>query len=770
MCVQGDDKELPLLHHLVEGDPQALIPLVTLKRVTKREKRSTKRRSHPALHLPKAHLIWGVLPLQMLVQRNHTNIAAIDAHMQPGRGHPLSKSSRKEVKASPSSPLMELLVISTRCLASYNNSTLLLEIKTSRSHPNSGILPCISKNQPVNGGQAYAQREKLQRPGKHAELLTAWRSLKLEEGENIRRSAILAFEKKKTSNTFSGMLQIVVLLSATITTGDVEADSYVNSSLIFRLGKASKFEEMEEVAAFAIKIGKASAVTFTSLMSAYRRVNNLEGAVQTWQSMLKHGIQPSPSAFTVMIDVYGRMKMYEEAAGVYYQLVHLSVGPTIKTCSVLINHLVEAEKQDAALDTFKNLTKVKLRPNRVTYAYLIMGYAKAGNMNGVLKLIEDFKEYGHSPYDLGESFRSTLSYLVKREPLEEVSSPDMSLQADSDEEDKDNDDVDEENLILLHSRDHDKKSIMSVLAFIGCLTVWTSATGKALDRVEVQWDCHLVSDVLHRVKQVDSAWKFHRWVAKKPGYCHDRYTCGKMLRLLLRRQQFTRARHLLREAKENNMNIPIKYLNFLKHCGLGKQANFAIEVFEKLKVSGLDLDESFYKSYLHTLHKCGQHWRAASVCAEMRKAGFSLDKTMYSLLITGFIRAGKLNIAKQLSEQMRAAGFCPDVLMLSYLFRVFHERGKLKKAKRVFKGMQQCGMRLSFHIYESMTQILSSMGRQDEADMLKGECEALISRGSRNKTDRQEWLLYYHSELMARFPGCRMKDLIINDTLPDNSS
>ncbi|MCO5591574.1 hypothetical protein L7F22_045561 [Adiantum nelumboides] len=125
--------------------------------------------------------------------------------------------------------------------------------------------------------------------------------------------------------------------------------------------------------------------------------------------MLKHGIQPSPSAFTIMIDVYGKMKMYEEAAGIYYcQLVHSSVGPTIKTCTVLINHLVEAGKQDAALNILKNLTKVKLRPNWVTYAYLIMGYAKAGNMNGVLKLIEDFKEYGHSPYDSGESFRSTL--------------------------------------------------------------------------------------------------------------------------------------------------------------------------------------------------------------------------------------------------------------------------------------------------------------------------------------------------------------------------
>ncbi|MCO5595425.1 hypothetical protein L7F22_049467 [Adiantum nelumboides] len=75
------------------------------------------------------------------------------------KGHPLSESSRKEVKASPSSPLMELLVISTKCLASYNNSTLLLEMKTYWSHPNSGMLPCISKNQPVNGGQACSKGE-----------------------------------------------------------------------------------------------------------------------------------------------------------------------------------------------------------------------------------------------------------------------------------------------------------------------------------------------------------------------------------------------------------------------------------------------------------------------------------------------------------------------------------------------------------------------------------------------------------------------------------
>ncbi|MCO5586572.1 hypothetical protein L7F22_040513 [Adiantum nelumboides] len=109
MCIQGDNEELPLHHHQMEGDPQVPAPLVALRRVKKRERRSEERRDHPALHLLKVYLIWGIPPLQMLIQGNHVNGEAIDAHMQPGRGHPLSKSSRKEVKASPSSPLMELL-------------------------------------------------------------------------------------------------------------------------------------------------------------------------------------------------------------------------------------------------------------------------------------------------------------------------------------------------------------------------------------------------------------------------------------------------------------------------------------------------------------------------------------------------------------------------------------------------------------------------------------------------------------------------------------
>ncbi|MCO5609566.1 hypothetical protein L7F22_063796 [Adiantum nelumboides] len=75
MCIQGDDGELPLHQHLMERYPQVLAPLIALKRVTKRERRSGERRSPPALHLLKVHLIHGVPPLQMLIQGNHANVS-----------------------------------------------------------------------------------------------------------------------------------------------------------------------------------------------------------------------------------------------------------------------------------------------------------------------------------------------------------------------------------------------------------------------------------------------------------------------------------------------------------------------------------------------------------------------------------------------------------------------------------------------------------------------------------------------------------------------
>ncbi|KAH7351867.1 hypothetical protein KP509_19G017900 [Ceratopteris richardii] len=611
--------------------------------------------------------------------------------------------------------------------------------------------------------------------------------------------AISGLNIKFTSLTVCGVVQKCSHLDALIPffhwlgrSEDFELNSHAYSALIHRLGKAGMFKEMEEVASHAVEDGKVSVSIFNALLHHYGSVKDLNGALRAWKTMIRLKVQPTAVTYTIMMDTYAKMKLYEEAGECFFQLLHSGITPTIKTYSTLIYHLIEAGNLDAAIDMFNSLPKVNLHPNRVTYAILMMGYAKAGDMNAAYKLMEDFKEFGHSPFNIGESFRSTLLYLVKEGKIEEArklmevgwpgisaselqdkiiqfqgelvgdgSSTNGSFQTDSNVHIINNS-LDKEgewgtgNIASYQVQCHNVFSLSQMHVFVDCLGFWSPNVVNALNDANIQWDCPLVLEVLGRMKRVDSAWKFYRWVGRKQGYNHDRYTCGLMIQRLLKSQNFSRIKYLFNQAEKDNIILPKHiFKTILKQSGIKKQANFAIKVFEKLKASGFVPDEQCYKNYIHTLYNCGRHWRVASVCSEMRNAGYSLDSTMYSFLIAGFARAGKLSIAKRLAAQMRALGFKPDVLMLSSLVVVFYRCGDFKKAERVYKGMRECGMNPPLHICEIMVDILSDLGKIKEAERLSIKIEHFSGHCKIIRDSKYESFLHFHSLFVNGFRGAR---------------
>eukprot|EP00250_Pteridium_aquilinum_P000989 c11167_g1_i1 orf=188-2356(+) len=572
--------------------------------------------------------------------------------------------------------------------------------------------------------------------------------------------------------------------------GDFNPDTHVYNALIYRLGKVGNLKEMDAIGSLAIREGKATVVNFNTLIAGFRLAKDIDGATRTWRNMRELGFKPCTATYTVMIDLYASMKMYNEAGEFYFQMLKANIRPSIRTCTTLIQHLVDAGKLDAAMDIFDNLLKVKLRPNRVTYACIMMGHAKVGDMNAVCKLIGELKDFGHSPRKLGESFTLVLKYLVNEGRLEdaevamEAGWPDASIEEikekiaefqgesagnascganmhcasmltdemDCTSNDDESGKEDDGNVYDMDVLSHDTTSTLNVPAFAKCLVLWSSSTVKALDSANVKWDCYLVSDVLNRLRKADSGWKFYQWVATQPGYHHDRYTCGKMIRLLLKSGQFVRVKELLLEAQQDGLDLSLRtYSSILKHCGLWKDANFAIEVFDMLKASSLMPDELCYKYFIHSLHRCERDWRVAYVCAEMQKAGFLLDETMYSFLITGFVRAGKQSIARRLSKQMRVAGFKPNAAMFNALIKAFVEHGRLDKAERVFKGMRQRGMMPMPEVCRMMTEVLSDLGKVEEAQELKVEIKALISQSKKAKKVRRKWFLHFHSCFINSF-------------------
>ena len=75
--------------------------------------------------------------------------------MQHGKGHTSLKKSKRVGRISLSLPTMELLEQLTRCWPLSNNLMRRLEMRIFQNHQSCKMLLCISKNQPVNGGQVF---------------------------------------------------------------------------------------------------------------------------------------------------------------------------------------------------------------------------------------------------------------------------------------------------------------------------------------------------------------------------------------------------------------------------------------------------------------------------------------------------------------------------------------------------------------------------------------------------------------------------------------
>ena len=177
-----------------------------------------------------------------------------------------------------------------------------------------------------------------------------------------------------------------------------EADSWVYVSMMNRLGKSRRLEEMEAMAIECETDGLATVETFTVQLTAYRNKRCFDGVIRTWKRMEKLGIKPNIVSYTALLDVFSIHQMYDVAGDLYLHFLREGFFPNVKTSTVLIYHLADNGKLTAASEMFSELSKVKVKPNALTFSALMRGYAKFGHMDEVIELVRKFKEVGNRPH------------------------------------------------------------------------------------------------------------------------------------------------------------------------------------------------------------------------------------------------------------------------------------------------------------------------------------------------------------------------------------
>lgn len=563
-----------------------------------------------------------------------------------------------------------------------------------------------------------------------------------------------------------------------LTTKDgFEPDSYVYNALMCRFGQAGRLLELETVVKDCEADGKATVVTFTTLIAAYSRVGNIEAAVRTLEHMEEIGLKPNMITYTTMIDLFAKQKMYDKAGDYYLQLLQEGHIPNVRTCTVLIKHLVEADKLDGALAIFEQSVKVSVNPNPVTYTILMIGYARAGDLGTVLNLARKFNEYSSKPRPFGASLSPLFKFLLREGRIEDTerimteawpeSSPDnrrehiLKLQSALEVEEtyvnRDGavfpvaadgfaSDSEEENSSSNVQSAVDPLTRLNMAAFVRSLIPWTAATSELLKRAKIKWDGEMVSEILKRLSKADVAWKLFNWVKGQPGFSHDNYTYSRMIQILLTAGHFKRVRLLLQEAQRDGLNLPLHtYNNIIKFCGLKQEADVALEVFDCISHAGLKPDESTYKSLIHALHKCDCHWRASTIFSKMQRAGFHADAKIYSFLINGFTAAGELKMAKAVYKQMCASGVEPNEHVYKAAISTLYRTGNLVRAKQVFQRMRRAGVIPSESVYKLMIKVFDATDEPLEAQKLEDESKALVPQKATGKKWDLDQFMNFHT-------------------------
>lgn len=544
-------------------------------------------------------------------------------------------------------------------------------------------------------------------------------------------------------------------------------DSYVYVALMHRLGNVGRIEELEAVANECETDGMVTVATFTVQIASYKRAGNLDGALRAWKRMEKFGVKPNLLAYTTMIDAFSTMKMFHEAGNLYLLFLWERIYPNVRTLTVLIHHLAEAGKLDAAYAIFDDLLKVRVKPNAMTYASMLKGYAKVGNMEAVVNLARQLRDRGHRPHQ--DDFKSLFLYLVGEHRVHDAATVMLELWPEYSEKDfggvisyykaeaKKHSCEQDSTMEFVSdasgaSDDEDDEkpstnptSLWNCTGLIRCLTPWKPSTAAALERANVHWDGHLVSEIMKRIKRVDVGWKFFNWIEGQGGFVHDKFTYTRMIDLLLTEGNFVLVKQLLVEGQSKELDLSLDtYNKVLKFCGLKSQVDAALDVFNLLENAGLKPNLVSYHNLIHALNKCKRYWRAATVFAEMQKAGFAPSAVTYSFVVCGFAEAGHMKYAKAYYKQMRARGFEPCDRIYEAFIGGYYRAGRLDKAEQVFQQMKKDGMTPSGKVYDLMTNVFKRAGEKVELSKIQRAREALLpSRKVQAQQSFEKYLKFY---------------------------
>ncbi|CAN1811820.1 Pentatricopeptide repeat-containing protein At4g30825, chloroplastic [Linum perenne] len=162
-------------------------------------------------------------------------------------------------------------------------------------------------------------------------------------------------------------------------------------------GRSEMFEEAEAMMQMAKTRGLVDAISYNTMIAAYRRNNDFKMMSSTVRTMQLDGFSVSLEAFNCLLDGYGKEGQMGSFQNVLKRMKELNSSADNYTYNIIMNIYGEQGWIEEVEEVLLELKECGLRPDICSYNTLIKAYGIAGMVKEAVSLMKEMRENGVEP-------------------------------------------------------------------------------------------------------------------------------------------------------------------------------------------------------------------------------------------------------------------------------------------------------------------------------------------------------------------------------------
>jgi len=449
--------------------------------------------------------------------------------------------------------------------------------------------------------------------------------------------------------------------------------------------------------------GNADLSRHATMIKAYAREGDLNGASSIFQKLQASGTQLTPMIYNCYLDACVQCGNLEGATEHFEDMKRLNLVDVVGYNTMLKAYLARGLTKEAQ-DLMKEMTERGLQANKVTYNELLHAKVTAKDRHGLWDLVKEMHDAGVHANSV------TCSILLKS--------------------------------LTVHSPAADVKRIVDLI-----------------DEVEEPIDEVLFSSVIEaciRIKQLNLLSDLMRRYRQKGGFVNlTAPTYGSMIKAYGQAGDVLRVQELWHEMEEHNVKPTaitlgcmtealvtngqsdeawelihsqlnseerrgcintVIYSTVLKGFAVARRIDKVFQVYKEMRSKSIPCNTITYNTMLDACAKCCAMDRASNLLEDMKESCVEPDIITYSTIVKGYCLEGDVDRAFHVLEEMKSdEKFVPDEIMYNSILDGCSKQHRVEDALRVLEEMKNAGIGPSNYTLSILVKLLGHARRLNQA-------------------------------------------------------